>query len=57
VMAIGTVGLLLTILVGFPIMYLNRPKLFVPPIWRDDPPIYPRRRAQGSSDERRRDRS
>jgi hypothetical protein len=57
VMAIGTVGLLLTILVGFPIMYLNRPKLFVPPIWRDDPPIYPRRRAQGSADERRRDRS
>lgn len=57
VMAIGTVGLLLTIFVGFPIMYLNRPKLFVPPIWRDDPPIYPRRRAQGSADERRRDRS
>ena len=56
VMAIGTVGLLLTIFVGFPIMYLNRPKLFVPPIWRDDPPIYPRRRAQGSADERRRDR-
>ena len=56
VMAIGTVGLLLTILVGFPIMYLNRPKLFVPPIWRDDPPIYPRRRAQGPADQRRRDR-
>ena len=29
-------------------MYLNRPKLFVPPIWRDDPPIYPRRPCCGS---------
>ena len=55
VMAIGTVGLLLTIFVGFPIMYLSRPELLVPPIWREDPPIYPRRRAQGSADERRRD--
>jgi len=56
VMAVGLIGLLLIVLVGFPIMYLNRPKVLVPPIWRDDPPIYPRRRAQGASDQRRRDR-
>jgi hypothetical protein len=56
VMAIGCVGLLVMFLVGFPIMYLNRPKLFVPPPWRDDPPIYPRRRAQSAADQRRRDR-
>ena len=56
VMAVGLAGLLLIVLVGFPIMYLNRPKLLVPPPWRDDPPIYPRRRAQGAADQRRRDR-
>ena len=56
VMAVGLAGLLLIVLVGFPIMYLNRPKLLVPPIWRDDPPIYPRRRAQSAPDQRRRDR-
>jgi hypothetical protein len=55
VMAVGLAGLLLIVLVGFPIMYFNRPKLLVPPIWRDDPPIYPRRRAQSAADERRRD--
>jgi hypothetical protein len=55
VMAVGLAGLLLIVLVGFPIMYLNRPKLLVPPIWRDDPPIYPRRRAQSAADQRRRD--
>ena len=27
----------MTFLVGFPIMYFNRPKLLIPPIWRDDP--------------------
>jgi hypothetical protein len=37
VMAIGTLGLLGTIGVSFPIMYYNRPKALVPPIWRDDP--------------------
>jgi hypothetical protein len=37
VMSVGLCGLLLTIFVGFPIMYYNRPKLLVPPIWRDDP--------------------
>ena len=37
-------------------MYLNRPSCLVPPIWRDDPPIYPRRRAPGPAHQRRRDR-
>ena len=37
VMAIGLIGLLATILLALPIMYYNRPKLLVPPIWRDDP--------------------
>jgi hypothetical protein len=37
VMAIGVLGLLGLFLVAFPIMYLNRPKLLVPPPWRDDP--------------------
>jgi hypothetical protein len=55
-MSVGLVGLAVIVLVGFPIMYLNRPKLLVPPPWRDDPPIYPRRRAQGAADQRRRDR-
>jgi hypothetical protein len=55
-MAVGFLGLLVMLFVGFPIMYFNRPKLFVPPPWRDDPPIYPRRRAQGAADQRRRDR-
>lgn len=36
-MAIGVVGLLVMFLVAFPIMYFNRPKRLVPPIWRDDP--------------------
>jgi hypothetical protein len=56
VMAVGGLGLLVMFLVGFPIMYFNRPKLFVPPQWRDDPPIYPRSRAPGSPHQRRRDR-
>ena len=55
-MAVGLLGLLVMLLVGFPVMYLNRPKVVVPPPWRDDPPIYPRRRAQGAADQRRRDR-
>ena len=37
VMAIGFLGLLGTVFVAFPIMYYNRPKLLVPPPWRDDP--------------------
>lgn len=37
VMAIGVLGLLVMCLVAFPIMYFNRPKRLVPPIWRDDP--------------------
>jgi hypothetical protein len=57
VMVIGCLGLAVMFFVGFPIMYLNRPKVFVPPPWRDDPPIYPRRRAPGPPDQRRRDRS
>jgi hypothetical protein len=55
-MGVGLLGLAVMLFVGFPIMYLNRPKLLVPPPWRDDPPIYPRRRAQGPADQRRRDR-
>jgi hypothetical protein len=37
VMSIGLLGLIGTIFLAFPIMYYNRPKLLVPPIWRDDP--------------------
>ncbi|MEO8690568.1 MAG: hypothetical protein ABI611_20410 [Solirubrobacteraceae bacterium] len=37
VMAIGLLGLLAGIFVALPIMYFNRPKPLVPPIWRDDP--------------------
>jgi hypothetical protein len=37
VMSVGLLGLLATIFVAFPVMYFNRPKLLVPPIWRDDP--------------------
>lgn len=37
VMATGLGGLLLMVFVGFPIMYYNRPKLLVPPPWREDP--------------------
>jgi len=37
VMALGFFGLLLTILVAFPIMYYNRPRRLVPPPWRGDP--------------------
>jgi hypothetical protein len=37
VMAIGVLGLLVMFVIAFPIMYFNRPKLLVPPIWRDDP--------------------
>jgi len=37
VMAIGLLGLLVMCLVAFPIMYFNRPRWLVPPIWRDDP--------------------
>ena len=56
IMAAGAAGLLVMLCVGFPVMYLNLPKWAVPPPWRDDPPIYPRRRAQGAADQRRRDR-
>ena len=37
VMAIGLLGVLGTFFLAFPIMYYNRPKLLVPPPWRDDP--------------------
>ena len=37
VMTIGVLGLLGTILVGFPIMYFSRPRFLIPPIWREDP--------------------
>jgi len=37
VMTIGVLGLLGTIIVAFPIMYFNRPRFLIPPIWRDDP--------------------
>jgi hypothetical protein len=37
VMTIGVLGLLGTILVGFPIMYFSRPRFLIPPPWRDDP--------------------
>ena len=37
VMAIGFLGVLGTFFLAFPIMYYNRPKLLVPPIWRDEP--------------------
>jgi len=37
VMAVGFLGLLITVCVGFPIMYYNRPKRLVPPPWRGDP--------------------
>ena len=37
VMTIGVLGLLGTILVGFPIMYFSRPRALIPPSWRDDP--------------------
>jgi hypothetical protein len=36
-MSIGLLGLLGTVCLGFPVMYFNRPKLLVPPPWRDDP--------------------
>jgi hypothetical protein len=37
VMTIGVLGILGTFFLAFPIMYYNRPKLLVPPMWRDDP--------------------
>jgi hypothetical protein len=37
VMTIGVLGLLGTIIVAFPIMYFNRPRFLIPPVWRDDP--------------------
>ena len=37
VMAIGLLGVLGTFLLAFPIMYYNRPKLLVPPPWREEP--------------------
>jgi hypothetical protein len=37
VMTIGLLGLLGTIVVGFPIMYFNRPRFLIPPVWRDGP--------------------
>jgi len=37
VMALGLLGVLGTFLLAFPIMYYNRPKLLVPPAWRDEP--------------------
>lgn len=37
VMTIGVLGVLGTILVAFPIMYLSRPRFLIPPVWRDDP--------------------
>jgi hypothetical protein len=36
-MSIGLLGLLGTVFLGFPVMNVNRPKLLVPPPWRDDP--------------------
>ena len=37
VMTIGVLGLLGTIAVAFPIMYLSRPRFLIPLVWRDDP--------------------
>ena len=37
VMGIGLLGVLGTFFLAFPIMYFNRPKWLVPPVWRDDP--------------------
>jgi hypothetical protein len=37
VMGIGVLGILGTFFLSFPIMYYNRPKLLVPPVWRDEP--------------------
>ena len=37
VMTIGVLGLLGTIVVAFPIMYLSRPRFLIPPPWRGDP--------------------
>jgi hypothetical protein len=37
VMAVGLLGVLGNLLVAVPIICFNRPKLLVPPPWRDDP--------------------
>ena len=37
VMGFGALGLLLMFAIGFPIMYLSRPRRLIPPRWRDDP--------------------
>ena len=50
VMAIGLLGVLGTFLLAFPIMYYNRPKLLVPPVWRDHPgAVEEWRRARGAA--------
>ena len=49
VMATGFLGLLGTVFLAFPIMYFNRPKLLVPPVWRDEPgAVEEWRRARGA---------
>jgi hypothetical protein len=50
VMTIGVLGLLGTIIVAFPIMYLSRPRFLIPPVWRDDPSTVDEWRAKRARD-------